>query len=186
MKFVTFLVLALVGCTPQTKHIKKYYFSVVEGEKEFIPLFKYFIDIYNINVGRKILFYEVDPTKTNSIIVVHQGLRQLNVPGIGKGFVGLGGPRALSQHVNPNFYTYNRMGSEIIFHSMSVYFDRQFLIKTNLYTAFVLFCHEVGHGLELPHDDTNPNSVMYPQVDNNFNKDFDGYFKYVQSYIKEF
>lgn len=48
-----------------------------------------------------------------------------------------------------------------------------------------LFCHEVGHGLKLGHDENEINSVMYPSIPENSrqNVDYNTYFNQARAFL---
>ena len=52
---------------------------------------------------------------------------------------------------------------------------------------YLLFCHEVGHGMVLDHDEENSLSVMYPYIKNHYDEevDFKEYFKKIKIFLSK-
>ena len=129
------------------------------------------------------LTFENDPTKANCSIAVIKDLVKQNADGLGTGKVGLGQWVTQSRQDNPLVIVPGEKPTETILYSMNVQFDQDYLKNGTRYDLQKLFYHEVGHGLELNHNETNEKDVMYPDVGVGDTKDFDSYFKYVKSYM---
>lgn len=176
--FLLASMLLIVGCGTDVVKVKRYKLAVTRGDHVYDSTFRALVNDFNAAAGLNVLFFESDVGKANSAIMVVKDLSKKEVNGVDDGIVGLG------QYVITTAGDQSR--HRIQFYSMNVVFDWDYLnqdysTQEGAYNLRKLFYHEVGHGLELEHNEANKHDVMYPNIDGT--KDFDEYFKYVRRYV---
>lgn len=163
--------------------VKQYRLALTQGDASFKSTFESLINDFNTAAGSTVLTFENDAAKANCSIAVIKDLVKQNADGLGTGKVGLGQWVTQSKQDNPVVIVPGEKPTETILYSMNVQFDQDYLKNGTKYDLQKLFYHEVGHGLELDHNEANQKDVMYPDVGVGDTKDFDSYFKYVKSYM---
>ncbi len=182
---ITFIILssllASCGSDIPVKLHKNYSFYVESQDPQHRVLFKELAEEYNSDVGFEALNVVDDRAAANSTIVMTNNLQQVD------GKIGWGQwmtetvekTSPLTLHMSP--------ASKEVFFSMRVEFDVDYIdhrLRTNRIKDRTelrkLWCHEVGHGLQLEHA-AEQSDVMYYSIQGE--KDFDTYFAQVRSFF---
>ncbi len=178
----------LIGCGKEKSEDIKNYQIFIEGvdattAKQASRLFKE----YNRRAGREYLTQVFTLDQANSLIKLDNdlvssenklgyGSWQLDTVETDRVQVGIARTKQIK-----NYY------------SMNIEFDAGFFLKNvsldqhsfEWRRLFVLFCHEVGHGLTFDHDLDNKSSVMFPVIGSPDDADLDAYFKRVDQFFDE-
>lgn len=181
---VVFLVSLMPACgSYETTKIKDYKLHVVNGTPSQINTFKKLILDFNSLAGMNALTYVDTAAEANSPINIIEGLKLST-----DNKVGLGQWVSESQQENPVMTMPGQHPKRTVRYSMNLKFDREYFElhkgndSTEVYARQKLFFHEVGHGLELDHV-ADQHNLMYEEISGD--KDFDGFFKYVRSYLSD-
>ena len=139
---------------------------------------------YNERMGSEAL--KVSPTRegANSAIIWTKGLQAQD------GKLGYGQWQTSTKQDSQFVAITGKTPSRTVKYSMNIEFDQDFFITrmTKAQTSpewqelFVLFCHEVGHGLTMNHDE-DPKSVMYKYIDGAAGIKFDEYFSRAKAFF---
>jgi len=166
--------------------VKQYTLAITSGSTPaMITTFQTLIKEYNGLAGSSILTYTNNAAVANSSIKITKGLVTSSAGGLGTGKVGLGQWLSETSIENPVAQLPGQMAKETIRYSMRVEFDLDYMTTKTHYELQKLFFHEIGHGLELNHDESDIHDVMYPDVGAGDTKDFNTYFAYVRSYMAD-
>lgn len=166
--------------------VKQYTLAITSGSTPaMITTFQTLIKEYNGLAGSSILTYTNNAAVANSSIKITKGLVTSSAGGLGAGKVGLGQWLSETSIENSVAPLPGQMAKETIRYSMRVEFDLDYMTTKTHYELQKLFFHEIGHGLELNHDESDIHDVMYPDVGAGDTKDFNTYFAYVRSYMAD-
>lgn len=187
MKLLPFVLLALFlpacgGGNYETTKVKKYSLAILNQPADVQSEFQRLIDEFNDYTGFDVLSYASSPDAANSSVILTEGLREKT-----GGKVGLGQWLSETKSDGPISAPGSRPQREVSY-SMRLEFDAAY-IRTNIghkdrakiIDNQKLFFHEVGHGLELNHDDTSTRNVMHSNIDGD--KDFEPFFVLVRNYM---
>ena len=184
--FIFSLVTQLAACgSYDTTKVKDYRMHVVNGTPVQVQTFQRLISDFNTFAGETVLTYADLPENANSPIIVTSGLKEHSDRG---DKVGYGQWLSASEQENP-LSAIGRSPTRTVKFSMRVEFDAKYFeahkadTDDDIYARQKLFFHEIGHGLELEHDDVHKTNVMYPDIGGD--KDFGGFFRYVRSYMAD-
>lgn len=164
---VLFLIISACG-SESTVHVKEYTFFVESEDQEIIDAVRVLFARYNKDFGDDVLKIVDQKSEANSSIKFISGLRSSEKK------LGLGQWITTTSAKNGSVFEGGSFTKKIeVVYSMELSFDLEnfkaklpYLNKEghpfdeHLYT---LLCHEVGHGLQIPHKN-NLSSVMYPSI----------------------
>jgi len=143
---------------------------------------------YNKDVGARALTVVDDKSQSNSNINFVDGLKDDGGQKLGLG------QWITTEQAKSNLGAYGAERQVTVYHSMALEFDAEnFAGKMEGLTdktsdeykhLYHLFCHEVGHGMQLDHSNDKTN-VMYKSIPDRYTRavDFNGYFAYIRSYL---
>ena len=172
------------GSSYKTKKVKNYQLALVDDNASFKTEFKALIGDFNSYAGLDVLHYADSAADANSAIVITKGLQSRD------GKVGWG--QWLSETKSDSAMTQleGRRPNRTVDYSMRLEFDSDYFTSripgsdhTKLIDMQKLFFHEVGHGLEMVHNETDRSDMMYPDVVGD--KDFPRFFKSVRAYMSD-
>lgn len=188
LRFVIFFcmtwVLPSCGSAYKVEKFKSYRLFLTGPHQELEPEMRSLIEEFNIQAGQKVLTYARDAEDANSAIVITSGLKTKT-----DGKVGLGQWLAESKTSDAAFFVDGRESKQKVFYSMRIEFDLEYFTSrigndsTKNYEKQKLFFHEVGHGLEMNHNNKNVEDLMYPDISGN--KDFNYFFQNVRRYMSD-
>lgn len=180
---------SLVACKEyKVREIKDFRLYVNSDDQELKSAIKELAAQYNKDVGANALTVVDDKDSSNSDISFVENLKDDQGSKLGLG------QWITTEKEKNNFKALGAAKEVTVYHSMSLEFDaanfegklKGLSDKTsNEYKhLYHLFCHEVGHGMQLDHSD-NMNSVMYKSIPSKYTRviDFESYFTYVRSYM---
>jgi hypothetical protein len=181
---------SFVACKEyKVKEVKDFRLYVNSQDPELNAAIKELAAQYNQDVGANALTVVNSKDEANSNISFVE-----NLADDGGSKLGLGQWITTEQEKN-NFKGYSAEKQVTVYHSMALEFDaanfegklKGLKNKTSdeYKHLYHLFCHEVGHGMQLNHSDDKAN-VMYKSIPDHYSRtiDFKGYFQYVRSYLK--
>lgn len=179
----------LTGCLEYKIHEVKDFRIFVDTDQ---PKLQYAIEVlalqYNRDVGAHALTIVHDRAESNSTITFVEGMNNSEGHKLG-----------LAQWVT-NQSEKNSMASQgprksvTIDYGMEVEFDRENFLsradfvndpRTNEFQhLYHLFCHEIGHGMQLDHN-SDINNVMYKSIPDTTTRviDYDGYFRSIRAFL---
>ncbi len=189
---ISLLSLSLLGAgcgkSFETHKVKNYSLALVQGDSYFKAEFKTLVADFNKRAGLDVLTFEDDAADANSPIIMTHGLKA-STP---DNNVGFGQWLSESKSDNPMTVSPGTKPQRTVTYSMRVEFDWEYFQSAlgddkpqNIYKKEKLFFHEVGHGLEMVHNTNEEHDVMYPDVGRGDEKDFDGFFDRVRSYMAD-
>ncbi len=170
------------GTAYKVEKFKSYRLFLVEPNQDLEPEFRTLIDEFNVQAGQNVLTYAKNAEDANSAIVVTAGLKNATA-----GKVGLGQWLAESRTSDNSFSIEGRPSKQKVYYSMRIEFDLDYFMTrlgndpTKKYEKQKLFFHEVGHGLEMNHNNKNTEDLMYPDISGE--KDFSYFFQQVRKYM---
>ena len=174
------------GSAYKVNKVKQYKLAIASGSTPaMVTTFQTLIKDYNGLAGSTVLAYTDHADEANSSIKITKGLVTSSAGGLGPVKVGLGQWLSETSIDSPAATLPGQTAKETIRYSMRVEFDLEYMTNKTHYELQKLFFHEIGHGLELNHDESNIHNVMYPDVGAGETKDFDAYFAYVRSYMAD-
>jgi hypothetical protein len=184
-----FLVALLPACgSYETVKIKHYKLAVLSDDPAMKAEFAGLIDDFNDYAGMHVLSYVDSADDANSSIILTKGLESRAVSSGEGSKVGYGQWMSETRTDSP-LQVGSRPKRTITF-AMRVEFDLDYMkermqgvTSAKTYDKQKLFFHEVGHGLELNHNEQDPTDLMYPEISGT--KDFDRFFRYVRSYMAD-
>lgn len=187
---LTTILLALVstfGCGQRVDEVevKNFRLTLVGPDQSLVQTIKKLIDQYNAGVGIQSLRYVEHEEEANSPIILTKGLNARD------GKVGWGQAIAEIEENNTADGLSGVKVDRTVRHAMRVEFDEEYIRERSVATATAeqkydlqkLFSHEVGHGMEMLHDEKNPENVMFPDIGGQ--KDFEAYYAYIRSYFSQ-
>lgn len=179
----------LVSCKQyKVREIKDFRLYVNSEDKELQAAIKELAAQFNKDVGANALTVVDSKDSSNSDISFKQGLQDDDGAKLGLG------QWVTTEKEKNNFKATGAETEVTVYHSMNLEFDlANFAGKlkglsdktSNEYKhLYHLFCHEVGHGMQLDHSE-NTNNVMYKSIPSKYTRtiDFVGFFDYVRSYL---
>lgn len=176
------------GSSYETTKVKNYKLALVQGETVFRDEFRYLVSAFNQKAGMEVLEFVDDADDGNSPIILTKGLKARTADNN----VGFGQWLSESKSDNPMTTTPGKKPERTVTYTMRLEFDWDYFNDTrgnsdpkNAYKKEKLFFHEVGHGLEMSHDESDMHSVMYPDVGKGDDKDFDAFFERVRNYMND-
>lgn len=168
-------------------HIKVYNLYFHTNSTKIQQEARRLIATYNRDVGMPVLAYAATMEEANSNVLFRNGLNATeNKLGFGRW--------ETTTYQEPDYRRIEgRALDRVVIHSMELEFDetifQQYSGKPvsdpDWKMLYLLFCHEVGHGLEMGHEEHDGNDVMYPRVGHNDNVRFDRYFQQVRAYMSK-
>ncbi len=169
---------------------KQYRFFVVTDDAETKESVQFLVDRYNGELGSPVLSLVDNEGDANSKINFTQNLQLNSDHKLGVG-------QWITIAAKTSRYTLEGKETKTeVTYGMDISFDKDnFVAKqqgvknqesdeaTHLYH---LFCHEVGHGMQLEHVDQDDISVMYPYIPDTYRKKvkFDEYFEKIRSFLQ--
>lgn len=175
-----------VSCGSQKEyHIKDYNLFINTTNPSLISASKRLIARFNLLAGAQVIRSVDNKEEANSLITFTSGLQERD------GKLGYGQWETETTKDAPTISLQGKSSKKTIEYSMNLEFDMSYFIKrinanSNSYEGkelFLLFCHEVGHGLTLDH--TNDiTDVMYPVITNIENKSYDRFFQQVKDFFE--
>lgn len=189
MRFATLVAwvgAVLTGCGQyHTTYVKDYRLYFATEDNRLKSEGRRLIQVYNQRLGENVLSFAANPNEANSHVRFNRGMRDY------EGKLGLG---QWESNVNeePDFRRIEgRPLERKIEYSMNIAFDEDFTLERSGMSEqnaewqrlFLLFCHEVGHGMQLDHVDDEHN-VMYPVIKSADSVNFDAYFAKIREYLK--
>jgi hypothetical protein len=180
---------SLVACKQYKVHeIKDFRLYVKSDDKELKTAIKELAAQFNQDVGGNALTVVDREDDANSQIRFVENLKD-------EGGTKLGlGQWITTQSEKNKFKSYGSEKEVTVIHSMQLEFDTANFVgklqglsdkSSNEYKhLYHLFCHEVGHGMQLDHS-KDSSSVMYATIPKRYSRsiDFAKYFSYVRSYM---
>lgn len=162
--------------------VKHYVLAVAGNNQQHKSIFSDLVKRFNEQTGFEALYYTFDEREANSLIQVTAGLDDYD------GKIGWGQWSRQTRVESPAKRLRGQMPRREKHYSMQLEFDQEYVVTRYLrhrsrddLDLLKLFSHEVGHGLEMDHDE-NPRSVMYFDISGG--KDFPEFFKRVREYIQ--
>lgn len=188
MAFVS--IFSIVACKEyKVREIKDFRLYVDSEDLELKAAIKELAEQFNKDVGAKALTVVESKDASNSNISFVENLKDEQGSKLGLG-------QWITTETQKNsFKAYGAQREVTVYHSMDLEFDTaNFAGKlkglsdksSNEYKhLYHLFCHEVGHGMQLDHSD-DKSSVMFKSIPSKYTRaiDFNGFFTYVRSYLK--
>lgn len=187
MKFLPFVALALLlpacgNASYETTKIKSYSLAILDQPAAVQVEFQRLIREFNAYAGLEVLTYASSPADANSSVTLTVGLREKT-----GGKVGLGQMLSQTKSDSPVSMPGSHPKQEIRY-SMRLEFDAAYVNgnlghkdQQKIVDNQKLFFHEVGHGLEMNHDDSSTRNVMHSNIDGE--KDFEPFFVKVRNYM---
>ncbi len=184
------LFITACGSSYETTKVKNYKLALVQGEPIFKEEFRYLVAAFNRRAGIDVLEFVESSDDGNSPIILTKGLKA-STP---ENNVGFGQWLSESKSDNPMTTTPGQKPERTVTYTMRLQFDWDYFNDArgnsdpkNVYKKEKLFFHEVGHGLEMSHDEdeSDIHSVMYPDVGKGDDKDFDAFFERVRNYMND-
>jgi hypothetical protein len=187
---VTIFISGLFACGRadyQTQHLVDFKIYTSTQDESLTSAISYLARRYNDDIGFEALRLTGDRYGANSFISFELGLKD-------KGDVlGLGQWTTVTMQDNGNPLAFRRTVKRTISYSMDLVFDRANfkrrvsnpdLSSGDWAHLYHLFCHEVGHGLQLDHSDDRK-SVMYSKIPDQSYEDLDysSYFREARSFF---
>lgn len=176
------------GSNYETTKVKEYKLALVQGESYFKDEFRALVQAFNARAGMNVLSFVDSADDANSSIILTKGLKASSP----NNEVGFGQWLSESKSDNPFTTTPGRSPQRTVTYSMRLQFDWDYFNDArgnedpkDVYKKQKLFFHEVGHGLEMDHDEGEEHSVMYPDVGKGDQKDFGSFFERVRSYMND-
>ncbi|RYZ84032.1 MAG: hypothetical protein EOP04_18805 [Proteobacteria bacterium] len=187
--------MALVSCfsfvackQTKTREVKDFRLYVNSEDAELKAAIKELAAQYNKDVGANALTVVDNKSDANSNISFVENLADDNGAKLGLG-------QWITTAQAKNKYQASGATKEVtVYHSMALEFDTAnfegklggMKDKTSdeYKHLYHLFCHEVGHGMQLDHSEEKSN-VMFRSIPDHYSRtiDFNGYFAYVRSYL---
>lgn len=167
-------------------HIKEYRLYFATRDARIIREVKDLIREYNKDVGYQVLHFAETQGEANSTVLFTRGLKET------EGKLGYGRWET-EMYQEPDFRRIEgRTLERVITYSMELEFDVGFFEeRLNLSQSspewrrlYLLFCHEVGHGLQMPHVENDDNDVMAPTIKSADHVRFDEYFANVRTFLE--
>jgi hypothetical protein len=171
------------GQTTNERQVKEYSLAISGASYDLLPTFRQLVKEFNQQAGSEYLKFSEETGSADSLIVLTDNLQARD------GKVGWG------QWITQDSERKKVKGFKIetdrtTDYAMRLEFDLEYFKKRMTATAGSiehyelqkLFFHEVGHGLQMPHDPDQSN-VMYYEISGH--KDFDGYFKRVDDFFAQ-
>jgi len=172
------------GGSYDTVKVKSYSVAILNQPSNVQAEFEKLIADFNDFTGFQVLTYAADPGDANSSVVLTEGLRTKT-----GGKVGLGQWLSETKSDSPISAPGTSPKREIKF-SMRLEFDADYIRgnlghkdRQKITDNQKLFFHEVGHGLEMDHDDASTRNVMHSNIDGT--RDFEPFFIRVRNYMSD-
>ncbi len=187
MKLLPLFVLAILlpacgNAAYDTTKVKSYKVAILEQPADVQAEFQKLITEFNAFTGFEVLEYAATPDAANSSVTLTPGLREKT-----GGKVGLGQWLSETKSDSPVTMPGNHPKRQIRY-SMRLEFDATYILdnlghkdRQKIVENQKLFFHEVGHGLEMNHDDSSTHNVMHSNIDGD--KDFEPFFTKVRNYM---
>lgn len=166
-------------------HVKDYRLYFATRDARVIKQVKELIREYNKDVGYQVLYFADTPGEANSTVLFTRGLKE------SEGKLGYGRWET-EMYQEPDFRRIEgRTLERVITYSMELEFDVGFfeerldLPKSHAEwrRLYLLFCHEVGHGLQMMHVD-DEDDVMHSTIKSAEHVRFNEYFANVRSFLE--
>lgn len=183
-------IFSIVACKEyKVREIKDFRLYVNSDDLELKAAIKELADQFNKDVGANALTVVDNQDASNSNISFVENLKDEQGSKLGLG------QWITTETQKNNFKAYGAEREVTVYHSMALEFDTaNFAGKLKGLSdkssdeykhLYHLFCHEVGHGMQLDHSD-DKNNVMYKSIPTKYSRaiDFNGFFDYVRSYLK--
>lgn len=184
--FFVLLAIGLAGCGEYHEtHVKVYNLYFHTSSAKIQQEARRLIATYNRDVGMPVLAYASNIEDANSNVVFRYGLNATeNKLGFGRW--------ETTTYQEPDYRRVEgRTLERVVVHSMELEFDQTIFEEyagrptwdADWKMLYLLFCHEVGHGLQMGHQEQDNNDVMYPRVGRNDSVRFDRYFDQVRLFM---
>lgn len=170
------VLLQACGADYQTEHVRDYRIYVESQDPEMVETIEALAVTFNDQYGEDVLTFTDDAETANSFIRFRDGL----VAEQGK--LGYGNWVATSTFEDEDLMPGKRRLQRTIVYSMDIEFDRENIKKrvdsrfdhnsNDWAHLYHLFCHEVGHGMQMDHSEIQ-NSVMYKSIGEGSRPDVD-------------
>jgi hypothetical protein len=177
--FVVAAALSACGGSYDTTKVKDYKLALVNDDAKLASDFKQLVADFNTYAGMDVLSYEDSAGDANSAIIVTPTLNCEP----GKKVVGCGQWLSDTNEDNALLVRPGQRPHRTIRYSMRLEFDAEYMRTRSHLDKQKLFFHEVGHGLEMAHDDSSTRNVMHESVSGD--KDFAAFFAKVRSYMQD-
>lgn len=176
----------LIGCGEDYKviKIKDYKLSIFQGEESDFKILEDLINRYNQDVGRHVLSFERSPASANAPVKIMPSLREV-YPEASSDPAGVGSSYVITKTEHPLVEVTGRKAKMWMKHFMELFFQQDIFRSNNPQLVYRLFCHEVGHGLEMDHNRASRHEVMYPYLYDDPETDFNSYFEHVRQYMDD-
>lgn len=184
MKTIT-LIFALLGLTAcgqvQRTNVRDYNFYIDSNDSALVGTVARLMATFNRMAGANILMLTSDAS-TRSHVSFSENLNGHN------GYVGYG---SWEEHrtAGPAATSFMPSSHETRTYSMNLTFDKAFFSARAQSRSpederdlLLAFCHEVGHGLMMNHEDA-PESVMYSSMDGAKDRDYAAFFQATRSFL---
>lgn len=188
--------LPILGCgvSYKAEYVKQYNVHVESKDPEMVDVISNLTSAFNEESGHDGIRIVDDSSQANSTIrFVPELLREKQYLGYGVG---------LTREVEgeKTFKGLTKIEDErLVLYSMHLQFDEANFKKhaeavmntsdngESWEHLYHLFCHEVGHGMLLEHDESSASSVMYPVIHKlkRDQIDYQGFFSRIDSFFKE-
>jgi hypothetical protein len=182
---------SLVACggSYDTEHVKDYRLAVVEGtDADREELQRLIID-FNDKAGMQVLNYVTAADDANSAVLFVNGLEAKTKATTGEARIGQAQWFMETASENP-MSSMGRNPKRTVTYTMRIELDAEYMRSRqgwdddkHTYDKQKLFFHEVGHGLELDHNEHDKSDLMYPSTDGS--KDMQRFFHYVRGYMAD-
>ena len=174
----------LASCGYKEVEVKNFRLYFNSQDAGLVREAKRLTQYYNQRAGSEVLHIAETADGANSNVIWTKGLQTQD------GKIGYGAWQAESKQDSPLVNLEGRKAKRKVKYSMSLEFDYDFFVQrmSGAQTSpqwqelFVLFSHEVGHGLTMSHDE-DKKSVMYKYVDGADGVKFDEYFARVRAFF---
>ncbi len=180
--------LSLYSCGVKTEvtEIKAFKFFVYEtsdNAPEMRARVEGLIDEYNQDLGFEALTYTDSEYEANSPIFISNNVYNPVTQHVGWG------QWIAETHETKQMKLSGTKVDRNVHYKMRLEFDRGYFLSrmdapagsSGAYDLKKLLAHEVGHGLQMDHNEKDPADVMYPVISGN--KDFDQYYQRVRAFF---
>ena len=185
LRVLPLVIIFIQGCGYKEVEVIDYRLYFDTQDQSLVKETRRLVAYYNQRVGAEVLHLAASREDANSPIIWTQGLQDQDRK------IGYGQWRTTTKQDSQFGAITGKKPRRTTDYSMAIEFDYAFFSQrmTQATTSpqwqelFVLFCHEVGHGLTMNHEEDNK-SVMYKYVDGADGVKFDEYFARVRAFFR--
>jgi hypothetical protein len=176
------------GADHDVEHVRDYRLYVETKDPQIMATLELLVQKFNQDIDHKILTLVRQKEGTSSQIIFEEGLREKNNK------LGMAQWTTKTSFRSEGVIPQYRSIHQRVVYGMHIFFDyenfkRKAQLADHNQAAFDhlyhLFCHEVGHGLQMEHAD-HPGEIMYPVITNDPQNhlDFQTFFAKAQAILQ--